>query len=355
MLACRLTGLKSCLGFACWAVAILLSSSPAQSAAPLPVEQTLAFQMLTLERQARPLPPETETLLRQVLADGLASAGTSPPSNSREFTAFAERVAVSLAKHNFIQPLVEEDWPNSIGQSLTPVPADHPRARAYVDYSNNAPRRPYLDLTKPLHLLDCDMGSMLIMSVAQMAGFDLNLVEVPKHNFVRWHGPGGTAVNWDWTYWSSIPDADYAAQRGITKAQLARKAFLQSQSAVESRGYFLGVMAIPVQDPAKKLELRRMAVEAAPLNPTTANNAAWAFATVASGVSLGERRDAVVYGLSAWASKPNDLNYVDTVACSFAAGGNWDLAVALESYAAANDPAYEPNLARLRQRQLCTD
>lgn len=346
---------KYLFAFALALLGVVVTAPQARAATPLPAEQTLAFELFNMERDARPLPAETEALLRKVLADGLAAGGATAPASQQEFIAFAERVAVSLAKHNFIQPLAKDDWPNSLGQVLTPLPADHPRASANANLSNNAARRPYLDMTKPLHFVDCDMGALILMSVAQMAGFELNLVEVPDHNFVRWHGLAGQIANWDWTYWASHPDALYVAQRGISTAQLRRKAFLQSQTATESRGYFIGVMAIPVQDPAKKLALRRLAIESAAKNPTTANNAAWAFATVPTGVTPEERRDAIVYGLSAWASQPGDLNFIDTVACSFGAAGNWNLAVALENHAAAIDPAYSANLARLRQKQLCTD
>lgn len=336
-------------------VAFLIMTGWACAAPPLPLEKTVSFELLRMESDARPISVESEKFLRKILMDALTAAGSNVPTNENDFLDFAKRVSISFARNNFIQPILQKDWTNSLGESLAPVAEDHPRAGQYLDHSQNLERRPYIDPSKPLHFLDCDMAALLLMSVAQMAGFELNLVEVPYHNFVRWQGPDGQRVNWDWTYWGSHPDSFYIRQRGISEAQLLRKAFLQSQSAEESRGYFIGVMAIPVQEPAKRLALRRAAIKAAPSNATTANNAAWTFATIEEGITEAERQDAVVFALTAWATNPGNANYIDTVACSFGARGQWEMAVALETQAARMDPAYQENVERLQQRELCAD
>lgn len=341
-------------------VAALASIGTPASAAPVTADETVAFELFRMEAAAGSLPPELEGRLRAVLNDAHASLGSNPrpPTSAAEFLSFAERVSISLARHNFIQPVLKADWVDSLGRALQPVSATHPNLRAYLNHSQNAARRPYLDATRPYYFLDCDMGALLLMSVAQMVGFELNLVEVPSHNFVRWSDGSGGKVNWDWTNWGSYPDTRYIQSHAISPVQLLRRTFLGSQTAAESRGYFIGVMTINLSDPAAVLRLRRLAIAAAPNNPTTANNVAWSFATIATGVTDDERTAAVAFSLSAVASKPGDANYLDTLGCAYAAAGNRRLGAAIEEQAIADAGAddvdgYRRNLARIRNGELC--
>lgn len=117
-------------------------------------------------------------------------------------------------------------------------------------------------------------------------------------------------------------------------------------------------MTINVRDRAAVLRLRRLAIADAPNNPTTANNVAWSFATIANGVTAEERQAAIAFSLSALASKPGDANYMDTLGCAYAAAGNRTLGAAIEEQAVANAnsgdaPGYRQNLARIRNGELC--
>ncbi|HEU0134360.1 MAG TPA: hypothetical protein VFR28_06020, partial [Allosphingosinicella sp.] len=215
---------------------LVFCPSEAEAATPLRAEQTLAFEMLRIEQGTHSIPPQSEALLKRVLADGYRAGGGKVPATGTAFVAFAERVAISMARNNLLQPAPNDGEPNSLGTGLTPLPATAAEVQAALDETYNEPRLAYLDQSKPLYLVDCDMGAMLLMSVAQMTGFELSLVEVPEHNFVRWHGPGSERVNWDWTFWASKQDDFYAVKYNIPTAQLVRKAFLQSQTEAESRG-----------------------------------------------------------------------------------------------------------------------
>lgn len=329
------------------------------SAAPASADETIAFELYRLENASTRLPPATEDKLRAVLREAYAALGENPraPASRAEFLAFAERVSVAMARHNLIQPVERADWVDSLGEALQPVSASHPRLASYLVHPQNAARLSHVDRSKPFFFVDCDMGALILMSVAQMVGFELALVEVPNHNFVRWDDGRGGHVNWDWTNWAEHPNERYVVSHGISEAQLLRRTFLGSQSLRESRGYFLGVMTINLSDPAEILRLRRMAIADAPHNPTTANNVAWSFATVADGVTDSERRTAVALSLSALASRPSDANYMDTLACAYAAAGKRELGAAIEQEAirAAGTDAdsYRRNLARIRNGELC--
>ena len=317
-------------------------------------EHTLAFQLLELERKGGSPPPNAETLLKDTLESAYAQLGTDPqpPKTRQEFLAFAGAVSKALAASNFVQPERLSDWPDSPGVALRPLPRSHPGLKAALASPKNTERLKHSNPAQPYRFLDCDMGSLLIMSVAQMVGFQVHLVEVPDHNFIRWHAPGGGAVNWDWTHWSSRQDQEYYDR--IDPVQLTRRTYLGSQTAGEAEGYFLAVLTRNIRDPSLKLELRRRALAQAPANPVTANNVAWSFATLDEGVTEQERKDAVPLALSAWASAPNDPGFMDTAACAFAAANQKAIALALLNHlAASGDAGQRANIERVSRGERC--
>ncbi|MGZ8997597.1 MAG: hypothetical protein ACXW2T_01955, partial [Allosphingosinicella sp.] len=287
--------------------------SPSTDPIPAPVsaEDTIAFELFRLEARARKLPPEAEPRLRALLGDAFAALGPdpSPPQSADEFLVFAEKVSISLAGHNDIQPVDRADWVSSLGQALQPVPPDHPRLARNLDHVSNSERRKHVKPDESFHFLDCDIASLLLMSVAQMVGFELKLVEVPRHNFVRWSDGHGGYANWDWTHWGAHRNEYYARNWSMTEVQRNRGLWLESQSAAESRGYFIGALAAVVRDPAQRLELVRRAIKGAPNNPITAEVAAWVFATTDTGVTDRELRSAVTYALAALAGDPGNAGY----------------------------------------------
>jgi len=344
------------------ASAMACSPSTAPTREPVSVEDTIAFELFRLEAGARKLPPQAEPRLRALLGDALAALGPDPrpPESAEEFRAFAETVSISLASHNDIQPVDPPDWTSSLGQALQPVPTDHPRLARYLSHESNAERLKHVDRAKPFHFLDCDMASLLLISVAQMVGFDLKLVEVPRHNFVRWSDGQGGYANWDWTYWGSHRDEYYARNWTMTEAQRSRGLWLSSQSAAEGRGYFIGALASVVRDPRQRLELVRRAIKGAPNHPLNAEAAAWAFATGEEGVSEQERQSAVTYALTALAADPGHAGYNLTAACAFGVNGSGDVAAALQERAASlassrDSDNFRANLERMQRGDLCQD
>jgi hypothetical protein len=338
----------------------IAACSPSGTPVPVAADDTIAFELFRLEARARRLSPRAEPRLRRLLGDALAALGPDPrpPGTAEEFLAFAEKVSVSLAGNNDIQPVDPIDWVSSLGEALRPVPADHPRLARYLDHVTNRERRKHVTPDEPLYFLDCDIGSLLLMSVAQMVGFDLKLVEVPGHNFVRWSGGPGHYANWDWTNWASHRNEYYAANWAMSDVQRSRGLWLNSQSAAESKGYFIGALASLVPDPARRLDLVRLAIKDAPNNPMTAETAAWAFATIEKGVTDQERQSAVTYSLAALAADPGHAGYNLTAACAYAVTGSEDVAAALLERAASLESSgdtdnFRANLESMKRGELC--
>jgi hypothetical protein len=315
---------------------LLTPAAPATGATPVPLERTLAYRMLQQERALREVPAAAEPLLRRVLSKAFEALGPdpAPPATPDEFRTFAEKVSTVLATHNFIQPGSTKDWPDTLGEAFAPLPRDDPRVDSSLKADQPARLR-HMKKEGPVYFVDCDMGAMLIISVAQMVGFDVAMVEVPGHNFMRWRSPSGAAASWDWTYWRA-PDEAARASR-LQPSLLTRNVFLGSQTLKESEAYFKSVLAGEVDDQAAKLSLRREAAAVFPNNRVVAYGVARTFALSAF-ASPAERKEALGYGLLALSmevdSNPRALaDRMMAVACAYAANREPALAKAFSQRA----------------------
>lgn len=344
------------VGVLCLTGMLSIASSPAQALArPVSVENTLAFQLFRLEAEARTLPPEFEPRLRSVLTAMHASLGPNPrpPATPEEFADFARRTSIALASRNFVQPVNRGDWLDSLGEALTPIAAGHRGLASILDppHSLNAERLRHAERQGQFYFLDCDMAALLLISTAQMVGFELQLVHAPDHEFVRWEDGRGNYRNWDWTYWGSFSNEEYRRMLHISRAQEQRGVHLSSRPAAETRGYFITGVARTVDDRAQSLALLRQAAALGANNPVTASNIAWSLATDRDGVSPEERRDALVYSLTAWAGFPDSPVSMNNVACALAVRSEWALAIAFQERAIERElplGAASPRIDRLR-------
>lgn len=342
-------------------LAVLFCAAPAvANPNPVTAEQTIAYELLEVEARLGTVPEGSLNRLSLILNGAYQALGQDyrGPNSPAEFVSFATAVSTFLAGDNFIQPVERADWTSSIGDSFAIVPSDHPRLQAYLQHPQNHERLAHISTDDPLYFMDCDIASLIIISVAQMVGFEVNLVEVPNHNFVRWGGHNETHANWDWTNWGSHTDETYARSFRVTPTQILRKVYLITLGFDEARAYYLSVMADNFEDQASRLAVRRMSIDGAYRNPTSANNVAWTFATIADDVTEAERRSGVSYALDAWSAKPDDTNVMDTVACSLAAAGRRTLAAAVQrdTIRIAGSQSlnnYEENLRRIENGELC--
>ncbi|HEX8308341.1 MAG TPA: hypothetical protein VF645_07965 [Allosphingosinicella sp.] len=364
-----MAGQKSRLAWVKWlvlsallAVALLwvvLPTAPVARAAPAALEQTLAYRMLQRERALRPVPPSAEPLLRQVLSEALAALGPdpAPPTTAEEFKAFAVKVSIVLAARNFIQPASTKDWPDTVGEAFAALPRNDPRVESSLKADRPA-RLAHVKPDGPVYFVDCDIGAMLIVSVAQMVGFDVAMVEVPGHNFLRWRSPSGTTAGWDWTYWRTPDDSGRASR--LQGGLLARKVFLDSQTLAETEAYFKSVLAGRIDDPAARLALRREAASAFPNNRVVAYGVARTFALSAA-ATPAERKEALGYSLLALSMEgggtPQSLaDRMMAVACAYAANREPALAKAFVQRArtlADIDEDYGGSIAAIRSDRTC--
>lgn len=325
-----------------------------------PIESTMAYELFTIERGVRRVPPTADALLRSAIDDATDAAARSqsnPRSREDAMKVFGA-IQQALVKHNFLQPPEEKDWPQTLGDALTPHTFNPTELEAILSFPDNAVRRPYLDLTKPLYYVDCDMGSQFFLAVGQRLGWDIRLVELPQHNFVRWHLSDSLRVNWDWVHGRSIEDSVYVS--GLSPSEDVRNStlYMRSLENKEARAYYLGLIGSEAMTPSDGERLLVEALTILPNHPLTLNNLAWLYATD-PGLAKMKSDLAVRYSLAAWSTRPNHGNFADTVACSIAAGGDKLLAAKIEEFAvdhpnnANQRESFRKNLTRILAGELC--
>jgi hypothetical protein len=323
-----------------------------------PIESTTAFKLLALEQSVRQVPSDVEMLFRTALEDATASAlqVKRTPETKDEAVAILNAIQVALAKHNFLQPPDEKDWPQTLGISLTKRSFNAAELEKILSYPDNVERAKHVDRAKPFYFVDCDMGSQFFMAVGERLGWDIRLVEVPRHNFVRWHLSESVKVNWDWTRWQSSEDSSYLV---TSEDPRVRALYLRSLDPKEARGYYVGLIGSEAKSPQDAERLFKEAVAVLPHHPLTLNNFAWLYATTPEFASHKSHL-AVAYGLAAWSLRPHDGNYADTVACAFAAAGEKALGENVEGFAIAHASStsqlkgFQSNRELIKAGKLCS-
>jgi hypothetical protein len=340
------------------ATAIAVFQAPCH-AEILPVESTSAFKLLELEGTVRTIPPDATALLRRVIEDATvaaSNAGTKPVSPVDALAAL-KQIQVSLVKQNFLQPDHPNRWPMTLGEALTPLQFDAARLEQLLAYGPNQSRRNMLNSAAPYYFVDCDMGSQIFIAVAQRLGWDIRLVQVPNHNYIRWHLADGSTVNWDWVQGASKDDSMYGLSGVLDEALVSRGKYLRSYSAAESDAYYLGLVGLKATRIQDRVRLLAESLAEAPELDVTQNNHAWAFATWSQSSSQ-ELKLAVSNALAGLSVDPTDGNRADTLACLFSRIGEQALAVALEDYAVkfpgtGSVEGFKNNKARIQAGQLC--
>ena len=326
-----------------------------------PIESTTAFQMLELEfavREKIPDKDKTRALLVSAIENATLAAQTHRmPRTKEEALPILEAIQVALVKHNFIQPLEQKDWPQTLGAALTPRTLTEEEKKRLLLYARNVRRVRFLNLSAPLYFVDCDMGAQFFIAVAERLGWDMRLVEVPLHNFVRWHISENVKVNWDWTRWESSDDAIYGREVPVSEDPRLKALYIRSWNPEEARAFYEGLIGSQAEKPEDGERLLQKALLVIPNHPTTLNNLAWLIATRPT---LGHKSAiAVAFSLAAWSMQTDDGNIADTVACAFAADKQKLLAQRIEEFAIAHAysesqrTAFKKNLELIVKGELC--
>lgn len=208
--------------------------------------------------------------------------------------------------------------------------------------------------------MDCDLSSLLYLSIAEKIGLPLCMVEVPGHNFVRWTLRDGTHINWDTNFgYNRFTDDQYAIKYDAQEEQINNGTYLSNMSTENVLGYFYfcrGNMFEGKSKSHKAIQEYLQSIEKYPQSPASRNNIAWMFVTSRDIQKLITDNQALGFAREAVAIIRSDL-HLDTLACVLAQLGEFEEAITLETeaYNMNPDPTYQAMIKAFHNKQTWLD
>lgn len=239
--------------------------------------------------------------------------------------------------------------------ALTPKKMDKFECvKSYHEYGasfyNNYPDSKYYGI-------DCDLGSLLYLSIGEVLNLPLRFVEVPEHNFIRWEFTDKTYVNWDTNKGRVISDDDY--RNGIGCLSFTRKEeklnhYLENMNQNEIKGYYLSLIAMLLSDQNRYLESQKLylqAIEFRPYDALSCNNLSWMYLTEPFFNSDTYYQKAYELSLKVDSLLPKNITYKDTYSCACAGIGDFEKAIQIEKE--AKDKKYR--IDGYKHKKTCLD
>lgn len=321
-------------------VIVPASAQPRQNGEPH-TYHTIGHEILDLESAVAPVSPALYARLDTIIDDAKRRIPPLKEDASRtEERAYALQVFriidSTLIQHNILYPENDESkWTKNLTEGLTPQNVDPEVLDRILGQINNSRRLRYFHRDNNIYFMDCDIASFVYLSIAEALNLPMTMVDLPKHNFVRWILDDGTSVNWETIYGMTLSDGQYIASYLGSESNGNEAAeegvYMRSLSRVEILGYCHAVRAMVWEKQRRwdrALEDYREAVRRYPLSELSQNNLAWLRATCPDphyrngGEAVEAARRAVTLFRNA--------NNLDTYAAACAEAGDFPLAYKLE-------------------------
>lgn len=202
--------------------------------------------------------------------------------------------------------------------------------------TSNFYRKQCLQNFDSIYKMDCDIGSFLYLSIAEVLKLPLKLIEVPKHNFVRWEFENGRYLNWDVNAIATFSNEEYRLGRtpasyiAFDSIQEKQNGYLKSKSLQQTIGYYSFVLGRNYKRQRNYIAARyyyQLAIELQPQHPLPKMCLAYLLTFHQSPKNKTELELANQLALEAARSCPKDNLYLETLACSFARLGKFDEAL----------------------------
>jgi hypothetical protein len=197
----------------------------------------------------------------------------------------------------------------------------------------------------PRHVIDCDTGALVLLSVAEALGLKAALVEVTLesgagHNFARWQLTDNSILDWD-----TNGRAECSMQlnnptfqgRAMTHDQTVAYLLLLAGARWEREGH-----------PKEAINNYSHSIALHPEHPAGYNNFVWALATKSFPERESFRAEATRY-LPTLMAIQRLPNYLDTAACMAAYDQDFQGALAYAKEALKGDPGNGTFAARVAQ------
>lgn len=315
-------------------------------AAFAPLESTIGHQVLALDNAAIPTPEAALVKLDATLEAVVSQVKIgSMPQTTDEAVAVLSQIESVLIRQNYACSIPYRVA--NFSEGLLPRPLNLELTR---DSTNRLRRAHMLEHAGELFsIVDCDLGSLLYLSIADRLGLPLVMVEVPEHNFIRWIFDNGLPhLNWDTNYgYSVFSDEGYISHHGVPPETISQGVFLANMTRTTVLGYFnqcRGLAWQSLKEYERALAEYRLSTQANPKAPNPLNNLAWLYASSRKAQKFVAAAEAIES-----AEKAVNLfrhpDLLDTLGCTYAEAG--DFAKALQAEKAAYQMSGNPQFLEL--------
>ena len=288
-----------------------------------PKHKGIGFEALDLESKVCFVPDEAYRVLDTIIETVKTRAGTPPDPGEKD-----KQVTYALAVSRITGEVLAEMGfglfipTETLGDALVPrsEPAEMPR-----------------------HTVDCDTGSLILLTIAETLRLPASLVEITLqggsgHNFVRWQIDPMSFVDWDTNGRAQcIAPANSPSYQGKAMTHDQVISYLTSIRAQLWNGK---------GEQSKSLADYRVAISLFPEHPMGYNNFAWVVATKQFAERDTAKHEALGYA-DTLIKIDRVPNFLDTAACMYALAGDFSKAVTYEKEAIAGSPQSEDFLERL--------
>jgi hypothetical protein len=199
----------------------------------------------------------------------------------------------------------------------------------------------------PFYVMDCDIASYLYLAIAEIMKYPLHLVEIPRHNFIRWELGQGVYVDFETMDGMETDDDYYKTRWFIPDAFVGRGGILKSMTVAETVAYHWATIAISWSwqlNVTRMIESYQKSLAIDFSHALALNNLAWFYAA-APRSEWRDSPEALKYGIQTVALVP-DGDSLDTLACAYAQNG--DFSWAIETEQDAMNAGYTPFGSNLR-------
>lgn len=306
-------------------------------------DSTLAHLLLRLELEVSDLEPENrDKLFGQGfrLLDKLTAIARRDiePTLSRDMS-ISRREAIKILQA-FDQILLSNNFVVSIPVETL---SEGLQLRTRVQIGRPIYRMAETDtLADGFYAVDCDLGSILFISLAEAVNIKLYLIEVPNHNFVRWRLDDGTYINWDFNSAQEFTDDQFrngwspTARQPFSKDEEIASGYLKDLTPAEVRAYYLGAMgnrAKSEKNYDKAERLFKTSIKTYSAQQLSLNNLSWLYLTVPKFNQDTYHLQAYELSKKVNALNPFSIEYKDTYSCACAAVGKFIEAIEIEKLA----------------------
>lgn len=301
---------------------------------------TTGHKVLLEDRRAETIPDAIFERLDEVISrvgDEIPGGDNQDPAVALEKLRSIER---TLTQNNFVCS-IPSFLVSTFAEGLQRRPLSTP---ALMHADENQLRKSFIEShpQEEFSHVDCDLSSLLYLSIAQVLGLPVRMVEVPRHNFVRWVFENGRSLNWDTNYgYNRFTDEDYTRIYGVEQEQVGKGVYLANMSIDNVMGYFSfcrGLTFDGIGNKEAAISEYRLSVEQHPQSPLARNNLAWSYISSREAQSLITGEDALRFAEEA-VSLVRAARRFDTQACVLAELGRFEEAVLVETEAYKMDPS----------------